>query len=360
MFKFLKHVHEFLRQDNILAIAFGFLFILYAVVFTANFLAPYSETFHDDRQSYAPPTPVFIVNSQYQPIWPCVYPYEKRFDASTYSSDFFPNTSKCYPIHFLAHGEPYKLLGLITTDRHLIGVESPARLFLLGSDVMGQDIFSRLLFGGQISLTIGFLSLFIALPIGLFYGGLSGYLGGKIDIAMMRFAEIMMSFPQLYLLFALVAILPPQMDSRQRLNLIIMILALIGWPSLARVIRGMVMSYKNEEYIQAAQTIGVSTSRIIWRHLLPQTSSFIIISITLGVPGYLLAESGLSFLGLGVQPPGASWGNLLQEAQNLTNILDRPCLFIAPSLLIVLTILAYNYIGDRLRDWLDPKSMGAQ
>lgn len=338
-------------------IAFAFLVALYFVVATSEFWAPYSENFQDDRQSYARPTPVFVVNQNYQPIWPCVYAYTKKFDPYTYSSDFFPDESKCYPIKFLTQGEPYKLFYIIPSNLHFIGVEKPARLFLLGTDVMGQDVFSRLLFGGKISLTIGFLSLLFALPIGLFYGGLSGYIGGKVDFLMMRFAEIMMSFPQFYLLLALAAILPPQIDSRMRLILIIIILALIGWAPLARVIRGMILSYKNEEYIQAAQTIGVSTPAIIWKHLLPQTSSFIIISITLGVPGYLLAESGLSFLGLGIQPPAASWGNLLQKAQNLADILDRPMLFVAPSVLIILTILSYNFLGDRLRDWLDPKSL---
>ena len=238
-----------------------------------------------------------------------------------------------------------------------LGVDAPGRLFLLGTNLLGQDVFSRLLFGGQISLTIGFVSLFIALPIGMFYGGVSGYLGGRLDGLMMRFAEIIMSIPQFYLLISLAAILPSGVSSRLRFLLVVGILAFIGWAPLSRVIRGMILSYKQEEYIEAARVIGASGTRIITKHLLPQTASFIIIGITLGVPGYLLAESALSFLGLGIQPPDASWGNLLNEAQDLSNILQRPWLFIAPASLIFMTILSFNVIGDRLRDWLDPKML---
>ena len=204
-------------------------------------------------------------------------------------------------------------------------------------------------------MTIGFLALFVLFPIGLLYGGISGYFGGKVDAIMMRFAEAIMSIPSFYLLIILASILPSGMTSTQRFLLIVLILALIGWAGFARVVRGMVLSIKNQEYVQAAQSIGASKLRIITKHILPQTTSFVIVAMTLSVPSYILSESGLSFLGLGIQQPDASWGNMLKEAQEFTNILYRPWL-LTPGFLIFVSVLAFNVIGDNIRDILDPKS----
>ena len=205
------------------------------------------------------------------------------------------------------------------------------------------------------SLTIGFLALFISFPIGMIYGGISGYLGGRADMLMMRFSEAIMSIPSFYLLIILAAILPSGMTSAQRFFLITVILALIGWAGFSRVIRGMVLSIKTQDYITAARSIGASKARIILKHILPQTSSYVIIAITLSVPGYILAESGLSFLGLGIQQPDASWGNMLKEAQEFANIMYRPWL-LTPGFLIFVAVLSFNLIGDTIRDILDPKS----
>ena len=190
---------------------------------------------------------------------------------------------------------------------------------------------------------------------GLLYGGIAGYFGGKVDMIMMRFAEAVMSIPSFYLLIILASILPSGMTSVQRFMLIVVILALIGWASFARVVRGMVLSIKNREYVQAAKSIGASRLRIIVKHILPQTTSFVIIAMTLSVPSYILSESGLSFLGLGIQQPDASWGNMLKEAQEYTNIIYRPWL-LTPGFLIFIAVLAFNLIGDTIRDVLDPKS----
>ena len=204
-------------------------------------------------------------------------------------------------------------------------------------------------------MTIGFLALFVLFPIGLLYGGISGYFGGKTDMIMMRFAEGVMSIPSFYLLIILASILPSGMTSSQRFMLIVLILALIGWAGFARVVRGMVLSIKSEDYVQAAKSIGASKLRIITKHILPQTTSFVIVAMTLSVPSYILSESGLSFLGLGIQQPDASWGNMLKEAQEFTNILYRPWL-LTPGFLIFVSVLAFNLIGDTIRDVLDPKS----
>jgi len=203
-------------------------------------------------------------------------------------------------------------------------------------------------------MTVGFLALFILFPIGLIYGGISGYFGGKVDSLMMRFAEAIMAIPSFYLLIILAAILPPGMTSTMRFGLIVIILALIGWAGFARVVRGMVLSIKNEEFVLAAKTIGASPLRIIVKHVLPQTTSYVIIAMTLAVPSYILSESGLSFLGLGIQQPDASWGNMLKEAQEFTNLIYRPWL-LAPGGLIFVAVLSFNVLGDTIRDILDPK-----
>ena len=267
---------------------------------------------------------------------------------------FKEDRSKKYYIKPFNLGWEYKIFGIIPCKLHLFGVEKGGNLYLLGTDINGRDVFSRLFFGGQISMTVGFLALFILFPIGLIYGGISGYFGGKIDMIMMRIAEGIMAIPSFYLLIILAAILPAGMSSTARFGLIVVILALIGWASFARVVRGMVLSIKNEDFVLAAKTIGASPLRIIVKHILPQTTSYVIIAMTLAVPSYILSESGLSFLGLGIQQPDASWGNMLKEAQEFTNILYRPWL-LTPGVLIFIAVLSFNVLGDTIRDILDPK-----
>lgn len=350
---------EFLKkifQDKFASAALIILLVIYLVILMANFIAPYSGTYSNRDLSYAPPSNVYIIDENGKLSWPYTYNYVRKYDSDLMQTVFKQDRTKKYYLKLFTRAEKYKLFNLIPTERHLFGVTQGGEIHLLGTDINGRDVFSRLLFGGRISMTVGFLALLIVFPIGLLYGGISGYFGGVVDILMMRFAEAVMAIPSFYLLIILAAILPPGMTSVQRFALIVVILALIGWAGFARVVRGMVLSVKQEDFILAEKLIGASKLRIIIKHILPQTTSYVIVAMTLSVPSYILAESGLSFLGLGIQQPDASWGNMLKEAQEFTNILYRPWL-LAPGGLIFIAVLSFNLLGDAIRDILDPKSI---
>lgn len=344
-----------LWKDRFARIALVVLGIIYFALFFADFIAPYTKDFSDRTMAYVPPSKIFTIDENGKFSKPYTYNYKREFDSVDLKIIYSLDRSQKHYIKFFSQGQKYKFLGLIPMKRHLITTDENGRLYLLGTDINGRDVFSRILFGGRISMTIGFLALFVLFPIGLLYGGIAGYFGSKVDMLMMRFAEAVMSIPSFYLLIILASILPSGMTSVQRFMLIVVILALIGWAGFARVVRGMVLSIKNQEYVQAARSIGASRFRIIVKHILPQTTSFVIVAMTLSVPSYILSESGLSFLGLGIQQPDASWGNMLKEAQEYTNIIYRPWL-LTPGFLIFIAVLAFNLIGDTIRDILDPKS----
>lgn len=351
----IKGILKQLWKDKFARIALLILGVIYLALFFADFIAPYTKDFSDRTMAYVPPSKIFTIDENGKFSKPYTYNYKREFDEQDLKIVYNLDRSKKHYVKFFAQGQEYKFLGLVPMKRHLVTTDSEGRLFLLGSDINGRDVFSRILFGGRISMTIGFLALFVLFPIGLLYGGIAGYFGGKTDMIMMRFAEAVMSIPSFYLLIILASILPSGMTSVQRFMLIVVILALIGWAGFARVVRGMVLSIKNQEYVQAAKSVGASRLRVIVKHILPQTTSFVIVAMTLSVPSYILSESGLSFLGLGIQQPDASWGNMLKEAQEYTNIIYRPWL-LTPGFLIFVAVLAFNLIGDTIRDVLDPKS----
>jgi len=331
------------------------LVVLYLMVVFADWIAPYSEQWSDRSLANAPPTAIYVISPQGQLTWPYVFAQARQFDPVSFQYRYMPNLDHSYPLRLFPASGPHTLFGIIPVSHRLIGVDAPAQLSLLGNDMNGRDNFSRLLYGGQISLTIGFLSLFIAFPLGMLYGGISGYFGGWLDNLMMRLAEIIMSIPSLYLLITLAAIIPSSLSSTARFAMVVVILAFIGWAGFSRVIRGMVLAIKQQEFVEAGRALGLSRLRIIVRHILPQTASYLIVALTLSVPGYILMESGLSFLGLGIQQPDASWGNMLKEAQNITNILYHPWMM-APAVMIFLAVLAFNLVGDAVRDIMDPKA----
>ncbi len=351
----IRKMAERFYRDRAALIALIVLVALYLSVALADFLAPYSEGHFDRALAKAPPSPVYFVDENGGLSWPYVLQFKKEYDPQTFTQQFTPQLDRKYYLRLFTQGESYQLLGLLPGNIRLFGVDAPAQISLLGNDINGRDVFSRMLYGGQISLTVGFLSLFVVFPVGMIYGGLAGYFGGKIDDIMMRVAEIIMSIPSFFLLIGLAAILPAGIPSTQRFALVVLILAFIGWAGLSRVIRGMVLSIKNEEFIDASRAIGLNPFTIIVRHILPQTTSYLLVALTLSVPGYILAESGLSFLGLGIQQPDASWGNMLKEAQDVSNIIERP-LMLMPGFLIFLAVLSFNVVGDAVRDLLDPKA----
>lgn len=338
-----------LLKNKIALTALFILVILYLLTIFAPFIAPYSANKNFKEHFFHPPTKIhlFDENGLSRPF---IYKTEAGADWGDYEID----KSKKYYLQFFKKGTEYKFLGLFKTDLHLFQVEGEQPIFLLGSDNYGRDVFSRLLFGGRVSLFIAFVAIIITTIIGLVVGGISGYYGGIIDNIIMRIVEVIMSIPSFYLLLALAAVLPVELPSSIRFFLIISILAFQGWGGMARVIRGMVLSVKNEDYVAAAEAIGAEDKRIILKHILPATSSYVIIRATVAVPGYIIMESGLSFLGLGIQEPSASWGNMLSAAQNITKISSFPWLLI-PGFMIFITVLSYNILGDGLRDALDPK-----
>lgn len=344
--------------DPLARISFVVLCLLYFCAAFADPLTPYSMTFNDPDLANAPPSTIYVQDEKGGWTWPYVFAVKRSFDPQTFAQIYKEDQSKAFPIKLFTRGEQYRIFGIIPGDLHLFGVDAPARIFLLGSDINGRDNWSRLFFGAQKSLTIGFLGLIVSYPIGIVYGGISGFAGGFIDTVMMRIAEAIMSIPSFYLLIALAAILPAGMSGSQRFALITVILSFIGWAALSRVIRGMVLSVREEEFVQAARAAGMSEFMTIIRHVIPQTMTFIIISATLQVPSFILSESGLSFIGLGIQQPDASWGNMLKAAlDNVNDLLNQPWL-IAPGFAILITILCFNTLGDVLRDVLDPRMQG--
>jgi len=262
-----------------------------------------------------------------------------------------------YPIKFFAKSWDYKLLWLFPTNIHLFGTDQPSKLLLFGADRYGRDVFSRILAGSRISMSIGLLAILITFSLGLSIGGAAGYFGGITDEILMRVTEVLMSIPSFYLLISLRAILPTSIPSHMTYLLIVVILSFIGWPGMSRVIRGMVLGLKETEFVQAAVAMGYPSSRVILRHIIPNTATYIIVAATLSIPGYILGEAGLSFLGLGITEPSASWGLMLSQAQSIKAMTEAPWLLI-PGIFIFIVVMGFNLLGDALRDALDPRSLG--
>lgn len=326
--------------------------LLYLAILFAEFVAPYNPNNYDVNLMLAPPQRIhFVDDGEFQ--WrPFVYGYTSEMDMATFRTTYEIDTSKKYPIYFFVEGDEYELWGLFPGNRHLFGVQE-GTFFLFGSDEKGNDLFSRIIHGGRISLSVGLLGIAISFLIGVTIGGISGYFGGVTDVVIQRLIEFIRSVPTLPLWMALSVALPASWSIVQVYFGIVVILSLVGWTGLARVVRGKFMSLREEEYIMAASLNGSNERRIIFKHMLPSFTSHIIASLTLSVPGMILGETALSFIGLGLQPPAISWGVLLQDAQHIRVMADAPWLLI-PGIFIVVTILCFNFVGDGLRDAADP------
>lgn len=328
------------------------LIIFYLSAIFAEFVAPYDPAHYDADLTLAPPQSLhFFDNGHFQ--WrPFVYGVSSEYDLNTFKTTYTVDESLKYPIHFFAKGDPYKLWGLFASDRHLFGVEE-GTVFLFGSDNMGRDVLSRVIHGGRVSLSIGLVGIAISSLIGIFVGGISGYYGGITDVVIQRIIEFIRSIPTLPLWMALSVALPPTWTILQVYFGIVMILSLVGWTGLARVVRGKFMSLREEDFVMAAQLNGSTEIRTIFKHMLPSFYSHVIASLTLSVPGMILGETALSFLGLGLQAPAVSWGVLLRDAQFIRVLASSPWLLL-PGAFVVLAILCFNFVGDGLRDAADP------
>jgi len=324
---------------------------MFLVVFLANFIAPYNYSTQHRDFAKAPPTRIHFMDDG-NITWPYVYATTKGYN-EYYEMVYTQDKSKKYPIKFFVKGEKYSFWGLFESRIHLFGTGTEeARLFLFGTDTFGRDLLSRTLWGGWISLTIGpfalITTLIIAIPIGL----LSGYFGGPVDMLVQRITEVIMAFPKLPLWLAL-AMIVQGLPSAYRFFFIVGVFSLVDWTALSRTLRGLVLSAREEDYTMAARAAGAGSVRIMFRHILPNTTTYLVVVSTLQIPIWIISEATISFLGLGIKEPQTSWGLLLSQANNLEAITSYPWLMI-PGVFIVVTVLAFNFFGDGIRDAADP------
>jgi peptide/nickel transport system permease protein len=335
-----------------------FLILIYLVAIFCEFVAPYGPEDVFIRYKLATPTKIHLVDAQGKLHLPFVYQIIRTRDPETLRNLYNENTDIMYPIKLFSKGTPYKFWGLWETDVHLFGLEvshEEQGIMVFGADRLGRDLFSRMIYGARISLSIGLIGVFMSLTFGIIIGGISGYYGGAIDNAIQRIIEFVRSIPHIPLWMALSAALPATWPVIRIYFGITVILSLVSWTGMARVVRGRFLALREEDFILAARLVGSSEGRIIAVHMVPSFLSYIIASLTLSIPGMILSETGLSFIGLGLRAPAISWGVLLQEAQNVTSIALAPWVF-WPAAAVILTVLAFNFLGDGLRDAADPYS----
>lgn len=339
-----------------LAVASGVLLLVaYVVTVFAGFFAPYDPA-QRSRSLYAPPQLIrFFDAAGNFHARPFVYAYRMTRDPQTLSPVFVEDTTRILNLTLFATGAPYKLLGLFDADVHLFGVEG-GQAFLAGTDSFGRDMLSRLIYGAQISLSVGLISVLLSLVLGLVIGGISGLYGGAVDNVIQRVIEAIIAIPTIPLWLGLAAAVPRDWPPTYQYFAILLVLSLVSWTSTARVARGRFLALREQDFVTAARVYGCSQFRIIRRHLVPNLMSYIIVTLTLAVPGIIIGETALSFLGVGLKPPTVSWGVLLQEAQKVQIIQFYPWIWIGPSVCVILVVLAFNFVGDGARDAADPFS----
>lgn len=342
-------------------IGLAILILLYVVAGFADFIAPYSFENEARPLAWSPPNVRFSDEKGFS-LRPFVYPLQIRIDENFNEIRDEDKSQRLY-MRFLVRGDEHELFGLVRSRWRLMGVDPvtpsqsqqgyQARMYLMGSDIAGRDEFSRLCYGSRVSMSIGLVGALFVLVIGLAVGGAMGYVGGKLDDLLYSFSQMIMLLPGFYLLLMLRYVFPPNMSSVSVYFAIILILSLIGWPSLAIVIRGMVKSIRAMDFVQAARAMGLGHPRIIARHILPNTTGYVVVTTTLRIPGYILGESALSLLGVGITEPTPSWGNMLEKAMDIVELNQHPWV-LWPGVFIFLAVMAFNLVGDGLRDALDP------
>ena len=355
-----------LQKHKLAKFSLVILAILYLGALFADFFAPYGLEEFSALYKNTAPTKVYWKDENGQFSRPYVYGLKKVNDRKTFKVIITEDTSKKYYIDLFTEGVEYKLFGIIPSNTHLYGLvdeegnpardsngKALARIHIFGADSTGACIFSRVLFGGRVSLTIPFVSAAISFVLGILLGGISGYFGGFVDNAIQRVIEVLSAIPSIPLWMALSAAIPPDIPVSSMYLYITIILSFIGWTGLARVVRGKFISLRKEDYVTAARLAGVSDLKIITKHLVPGFLSYLIVNLTLGIPGSILGETSMSYLGLGMKAPATSWGVLLKETEDLISVAQCPWKMI-PLIFVIITVLAFNFLGDGLRDAADP------
>jgi len=332
------------------------LIIFYFVGIFSGFVAPNNPGQRNTEFLFAPPqVPQFIDSEGNFHLRPFVHGYEQEMDPDTWERYYVLDEDEKHPIYFFTEVPEYELFGVFGMNRVLFRTEADKPFFLFGADDLGRDLFSRIVFGARVSLSIGLIGIFLSLVLGLLIGGISGLFGGVVDLIIQRFIEILVSIPQIPLWMALSAALPGGWSPLLTYFAITVILALLGWTWVARIVRGKFLSLRDEDFVLASEALGGSNWWLITRHLIPNFMSYVLVQVTLSIPWMIISETALSFLGIGLRPPVISWGVLLQQAQNMRTVSMRPWLML-PGLFVVIACLSFNFVGDGLRDAADPYS----
>lgn len=342
------------RKHRVAMLSLYLLGVFYFVAIFAEFMVPYDTAERFDDAIYASPTKIHFFDAEGKLTTPFFYSTKSKVDPATfrYVSVTIDET-QVNRVRFFAETEPYKILGLVPMNRRLYSVEGDQPVFFLGADQLGRDLLSRIIYASRVSLFVGFGGVIISFFLGILLGGISGFSGGVVDITIQRMIELLMCMPQIPLWMALSAAIPTEWTGIQTYFAITLVLSLVGWTGLARVVRGKILSMREEDYVIAARISSASNLSIIFRHLLPGITSYLVVHVTISIPYMILGETTLSFLGLGIRVPDVSWGSLLQQAQDVIVITNYPWLLL-PAVFVVSAVILFNFIGDGLRDAADP------